>query len=64
MVESMLVHMQLGERFMTENIAKLYGKLGKEKAAELYQEKIDNSSLKDTDIVEPRIPFYRKWFEW
>lgn len=64
MVESMLVHMRLGERFITENIAKLYDKLGKEKAAIYYQEKIDSSSLKDTDVIEPRIPFYRKWFEW
>ena len=64
MVESMLVHMQLGERLMTENIAKLYDKLGKERAVELYQEKMDNSSLKDADVVEPRIPLYRKWFEW
>lgn len=64
MVESMLVHMQLGERLITENIANLYKKLGKDTAAEYYQSKIDDSSLKDTDVIEPRIPFYRKWFEW
>lgn len=64
MVESMLVHMRLGERFITENIIKLYKKLGKDGAANYYQEKIDSSSLKNTDIIEPRIPIYRKWFEW
>jgi outer membrane protein assembly factor BamD len=64
MVESMLVHMQLGERLMVENISKLYSKLGKDKAAQYYQEKIESSNLKDADVVEPRIPFYRKWFEW
>ncbi|MFV0482011.1 MAG: outer membrane protein assembly factor BamD [Campylobacteraceae bacterium] len=64
MVEAMLVHMELGERYIDENIAKLYSKLGKENAAKYYQDKIDDSDLVNTDVVEPRIPWYRKWFEW
>lgn len=64
MVESMLVHMELGEYLITKNIVKIYKKMGKEEAVSIYQKRLDESILDESDIVEPKIPFYRQWFEW
>ncbi|MDR1461161.1 MAG: outer membrane protein assembly factor BamD [Campylobacteraceae bacterium] len=64
MVESMLVHMELGEYLIDKNIISLYEKLNKGDAAEFYNGKPNNIYLKEGEIIEPTIPWYRRWFEW
>ncbi|MDR3178188.1 MAG: outer membrane protein assembly factor BamD [Campylobacteraceae bacterium] len=64
MIESMLVHMELGEYLIDKNIASLYEKLNKGDAAEFYNDKSGMVYLKEGEIIEPTIPWYRRWFEW
>lgn len=63
MVETMYVKLKLGEYFMDKNIADLYTRIDKPKAAKKYQEKFDNSPLKKAKMIKPNIPWYRSWFE-
>jgi len=63
MVETMYVKMKLGEYFMDKNIADLYTRIDKPKAAKKYQEKFDNSPLQKAKMIKPNIPWYRSWFE-
>ncbi|WP_458699548.1 outer membrane protein assembly factor BamD [Sulfurospirillum sp. 1307] len=63
MVETMYVKMKLGEHFMAKNIADLYVRVDKPKAAKKYQEEFDKSPLKDANMIKPHIPWYRSWFE-
>jgi outer membrane protein assembly factor BamD len=63
-VETMLVHMELGWHLIDKNIASLYEKLNKSDAAEFYDNKADEVYLREGEIIEPTIPWYRKWFEW
>jgi len=63
MVETMLVKLKLGEYFLIKNIADLYTRIDKPKAAKVYQEKFDNSVVKNANMIKPDIPWYRSWFE-
>lgn len=63
MVETMLVKVRLGEYYLTKNIASLYERIDKPKAAKVYQERLKTSSLKDAKMIEPEIPWYRALFE-
>ena len=53
LVETMMTRLQLGELLLNKNIIELYKKTGKDKAAKIYQEKINKSWLKDTNIIPP-----------
>ena len=53
LVETMMTRLQLGELLLNKNIIKLYKKTGKDKAAKIYQDKIDNSWLKNTNVIPP-----------
>lgn len=57
LVQTMLTKLYLTEHMLNKNIAALYKKTGKKKAAALYQEKIDNSWLKSTDAIAPKSGF-------
>jgi outer membrane protein assembly factor BamD len=63
MVRTMLVQMELGINLMSENAASLYKKLDKDGAAEFYKEKSDKSYDSEGEVINPKIPWYRKWFE-
>jgi outer membrane protein assembly factor BamD len=63
MVETMYVKLKLGEHFLIKNIADLYTRVDKPKAAKKYQEEFDNSPLKNAKMIKPNIPWYRSWFE-
>lgn len=63
MVQTMLVQMELGENLMSENVASLYEKLNKEEAAEFYKEKSDKAYDGEGEVINPKIPWYRRWFE-
>ena len=63
MVETMYVKLRLGNYFMIQNIADLYTRIDKPIAAQIYQDKLDNSLQKDANMIKPHIPWYRSWFE-
>ena len=50
-VETILTKLYLTELILNRDIAKLYKRLGRDKAAKIYQEKIEQSWLKDTPIA-------------
>ncbi|MCD8478414.1 MAG: hypothetical protein LRY68_11510 [Sulfurospirillum sp.] len=49
--------------FLDENIHSLYTRIDKPEVAKVYEEKLNNSSVKEAKIVEPTVPWYRSWFE-
>jgi outer membrane protein assembly factor BamD len=62
-VQTMLVQMELGENLISENVASLYEKLNKDSAAEFYKEKSDKAYSDDGEVINPKVPWYRRWFE-
>ena len=54
LVNTMLTRLYLAEHMLNKNIVKLYKKTGKKKAAKIYQDKVDASWLKSTDIIAPK----------
>jgi outer membrane protein assembly factor BamD len=63
LVETILVKLELGKYFLTKNIADLYVRIDKPKAAKIYQKQLDNSAVKNAKMIKPDIPWYRSWFE-
>ncbi len=63
LAQTILVRLELGEYFLNQNIKDLYERTDKEDAAKRYDEKIQNSSLGDSNMIEPHIPWYRSLFE-
>ncbi|NLY03995.1 MAG: outer membrane protein assembly factor BamD [Campylobacter sp.] len=63
LVETMLIKFKLSEFYLDQNIINLYNQTGRPESAEFYQEKIDNSALKDANLIPPDLPWYRKFFE-
>ena len=63
LAETILVRLEMGEYFLDENIKDLYSRVDKPEAAKIYEEKLKKSSLGEAKIVEPKIPWYRSWFE-
>ncbi len=63
MVETMYVKLKLGEDFLVKNIADLYDRLDKQKAAKKYLDEYNSSPFKDAKMIKPEIPWYRKLFE-
>jgi len=54
LVHTMLTRLYLAQQVLNKNIAALYRKTGKKKAAKIYEEKINNSWLKNTDAITPK----------
>ncbi len=54
LVETMLTRLYLTEQVLNRNIAALYKKTGKDKAAKIYEDKINNSWLKNTTAIEAK----------
>ena len=63
LAETILLRLELGEYFLDSNIKDLYSRVDKPEAAKAYDEKLKKSSLGEAKIVEPKIPWYRSWFE-
>jgi len=51
-VDTMLTKLYLAELMLNKEIASLYHRTGKEKAAKIYEEKVNKSWLRDTKIKE------------
>jgi outer membrane protein assembly factor BamD len=54
LVHTMLTRLYLAEHILNKNIAALYKKTGKKKAAKIYEDKVNNSWLKNTNIIAPK----------
>jgi outer membrane protein assembly factor BamD len=63
MVETILVKLRLANLDLTKEIASLYKRLDKPKASKIYQQRVQQSPLKDSNSIEPKIPWYRAIFE-
>ena len=56
-VSTIKVRLHMSQYLLNENVASLYARLGKEKAAEIYKNKNAHSPLNMTDIKAPEISF-------
>ena len=63
LVKTMLTKLYISEYILNKNIATLYAKLGKDKSEKIYREKLENSWLKNTKIINPDKIWIRKIFE-
>jgi len=61
-VQTMQVRLHMAQYMLNENVAALYDRLGKEKAAEIYREKNAHSPLNITDIKAPKVGFFDSIF--
>ncbi|WP_291952884.1 outer membrane protein assembly factor BamD [Campylobacter sp.] len=63
LINTMLTKFNLAVFYLDSSIAELYKKLDREESYEIYKEKLDDSSFKNTDMIKPELPWYRKIFE-
>jgi len=61
-VNTMLVRLHMTQYMLNESVARLYDRVGKESASQLYREKNKNSVLKESDIEAPKEGFFEKFF--
>ena len=61
-VETIKVRLHMSKYMLNENITSLYNRLGKEKAAEIYRKKNENSPLNIADIKAPEVGFFSRIF--
>ena len=62
MVDTLKVRLYMAQYLLNENIARLYSRIGKEKAAKIYRDKNRKSVLNITDIKAPKESFLDKIF--
>ena len=63
LIETMLVKFKLALFYLNIQIADLYKRTGRDVSAQVYQDKIDASPFKDSDLIKPDLAWYRKLFE-
>jgi len=63
LVNTILVRLLMSQYLLNENIASLYDRIGKHKAAEIYREKNSNSMLEMSDITPPKKSIIGKIFD-
>lgn len=63
LIETMLVKFKLANYYLQEQIQSLYTRTGREVSAEVYTKRLEESPLKDADMIAPDLPWYRKIFE-
>jgi len=61
-VDTLKVRLYMAEYLLNDNIARLYHRIGKERASKIYEEKNRNSVLNSTDIKAPQESFLDKIF--
>ncbi len=62
-VDTLKVRLSMAQYLLNENIARLYKRIGKDKAAEIYIEKNKKSTLNSADIEPPKESFFDKLFK-
>ena len=63
LIETMLAKFKLAVFSLESQIADLYKRTGRTQSSEVYDQKLQNSPLNDTSIIQPELPWYRKIFE-
>ena len=63
LVNTILVRLHMSQYMLNENIAALYDRTGKEKAAKIYREKNADSLIKNADITPPKQGIIGKVFD-
>jgi len=63
LVHTMLTRLYLTEHMLNKNIAALYKRTGKKKAAKIYENKINNSWLKNTNAIAPKSGFISRMID-
>ena len=63
LVNTMNARLHMAKAYMDYEIANLYKKLDKPKAADLYTKKAQNAWINPKEIIKPKVPFYRAVFE-
>ena len=62
-VDTLKVRLHMAQYLLNENISRLYSRIGKDKAAQIYMEKNKNSMLNSADIKAPQESFFDKIFK-
>ncbi|TQR34551.1 outer membrane protein assembly factor BamD [Campylobacter sp. MIT 99-7217] len=63
LMSTMLTKFKLAVFVLDENIASLYKRIGKDESYAVYEERLANSEFKDSNIIKPKISWYRRIFE-
>lgn len=63
LVDTINSRLYMAKASLDMEIANLYRKKGKEKAAEIYEQRVKNSWVNPEEIVPVEVPFYRGMFE-
>ncbi len=63
LVSTLLLRMQLGNYSLNKDIKSLYGRIGKDKSEKIYEDLLNNSPLKDANMMQADTPWYRAIFE-
>ncbi len=63
LVQTMLTKLSLAQKSMDLGIISLYKRIGKPKAAKIYEKKLANSWYKDIPLIKPDTAWYREIFE-
>ncbi len=63
LVQSILVKLELGNYYLNKKIKKLYRRTDRPKSVEVYEKILENSPLRDAQMIDPRKPWYRKIFD-
>ncbi len=63
LVQTMLTKLSLAQKDMDLEIISLYKRIGKPKAAKIYEEKLNKSWYKNVKMIQPDTAWYRKIFE-
>jgi len=63
LVQTMLTKLSLAQKNMDLGIISLYKRIGKPKAAKIYEKKLNKSWYKNVKMIQPDTAWYRKIFE-
>ena len=63
LADTMLVKLKLAEHKLNKEIQALYERTGRDDSAAIYAQKVENSGLDDTELIDPKLPWYRAVFE-
>ncbi len=61
-VNTMLVRLHMTQYMLNESVARLYERVGKDGAAQMYRDKNRNSVLRESDIEAPKEGYLEKFF--
>lgn len=63
LIETILVKMELGDYFLDKEIYSLYDRTDRNTSALVYKNILEDSPLKGAKMIDPKIPWYRYFFE-